>query len=158
MLQARPLRPGELDHEAIWLAVSLAAVAAVAVWFALALPLPGCAFHHWTGAPCVGCGGTRSLHALLHADFASALRLNPGACFAFAGIALYDLYAACVLAFRLPRIRFAEITAAQSRIARTACVLLLALNWIYVLHREAEPLRNRAPIPHPALRLLSGED
>jgi hypothetical protein len=37
---------------------------------------PVCPFHALTGLNCPGCGMTRSLHALLHADFLAALRDN----------------------------------------------------------------------------------
>jgi len=37
---------------------------------------PVCQFHRLTGLNCPGCGGTRALYALLHGDFATALRDN----------------------------------------------------------------------------------
>ena len=37
---------------------------------------PGCTFHQLTGLNCPGCGATRSLHALLHGNFQTALRDN----------------------------------------------------------------------------------
>jgi hypothetical protein len=37
---------------------------------------PGCTFHKITGLNCPGCGATRSLHALLHGEFSTALRDN----------------------------------------------------------------------------------
>ena len=37
---------------------------------------PVCQFHRLTGLNCPGCGMTRALHALLHANFATALRDN----------------------------------------------------------------------------------
>ena len=37
---------------------------------------PGCTFHKLTGLNCPGCGATRSLHALLHGNFLTALRDN----------------------------------------------------------------------------------
>ena len=37
---------------------------------------PICLFHALTGWNCPGCGGTRSLYALLHGNFALALRDN----------------------------------------------------------------------------------
>jgi hypothetical protein len=39
--------------------------------------LPPCPFHALTGLYCPGCGSTRALHALLHADFAQAMAMNP---------------------------------------------------------------------------------
>lgn len=38
---------------------------------------PGCAFYLLTGWYCPGCGATRALHQLLHANLAVAFRLNP---------------------------------------------------------------------------------
>lgn len=38
---------------------------------------PGCAFYLLTGWYCPGCGATRALHQLLHANIAAAFRLNP---------------------------------------------------------------------------------
>ena len=37
---------------------------------------PRCTFHAATGLLCPGCGGLRATHALLHAEFAEALRCN----------------------------------------------------------------------------------
>ncbi|HEX9048327.1 MAG TPA: DUF2752 domain-containing protein [Verrucomicrobiae bacterium] len=37
---------------------------------------PVCQFHRITGLNCPGCGGTRSLYALLHGQFALAVRDN----------------------------------------------------------------------------------
>lgn len=40
-------------------------------------PFPPCAFRAVTGFYCVGCGGTRCAHALLHGDLATAWSMNP---------------------------------------------------------------------------------
>ncbi len=37
---------------------------------------PQCVFHRMTGLECPGCGSLRGMHALLHGDFAAALRFN----------------------------------------------------------------------------------
>jgi hypothetical protein len=37
---------------------------------------PVCQFHRLTGLNCPGCGATRALYALLHGNFATALRDN----------------------------------------------------------------------------------
>jgi hypothetical protein len=39
--------------------------------------LPPCPFQTATGLYCPGCGSTRALHALLHADLPAALSMNP---------------------------------------------------------------------------------
>jgi len=40
------------------------------------LPLMPCLFHAVTGLDCIGCGLTRSMHALAHGDFLTALSYN----------------------------------------------------------------------------------
>ncbi|MBN3041015.1 MAG: DUF2752 domain-containing protein [Candidatus Omnitrophica bacterium] len=39
--------------------------------------VPPCLFHELTGYNCPGCGGFRSLHALLKGDIIQAVRFNP---------------------------------------------------------------------------------
>jgi len=39
-------------------------------------PFPGCFFREWTGFLCPNCGITRALHALVHGDPVTALRMN----------------------------------------------------------------------------------
>lgn len=67
-------------------AVALLLVAALATGVGLLLafdpndvdsPLPQCLFRVLTGLYCPGCGMTRALHALLHADAATAWTMNP---------------------------------------------------------------------------------
>jgi len=67
-------------------AVALLLVAALATGAGLLLvfdpnaadsPLPQCVFRLLTGLYCPGCGMTRALHALLHADVARAWAMNP---------------------------------------------------------------------------------
>lgn len=112
-------------------------MAAAAGWLALALPWPKCPFLAATGLPCVTCGATRSTIAFLHGDFLSAFRWNPLAFVAFCAVIAFDLYAAIVLVGRMPRLRIADLTNAEKRLARIAVISLLALNWIYLLaHRD----------------------
>jgi hypothetical protein len=126
----------EPDHELIWLAVSVAAIAGAAVWLALALPWPKCPFLATTGLPCVTCGATRSTIAFLHGNLLAALRWNPLAFVALCGLVAFDLYAAVVLAGRMPRLRIVDWTIMEKNAARIAVISLLALNWIYLLaHR-----------------------
>jgi hypothetical protein len=127
----------EPDPELIWLAVSVAALAAAAGWLALGLPWPKCPFLATTGLPCVTCGATRSAIALLHADFRLALSWNPLAFAALCGVIAFNLYAALVLASRRPRLRIVDWTVTEKNVVRMAAVSLLALNWIYLLAHRA---------------------
>ena len=127
----RRLRPGELDHELLWLAVSVTSVALGAAWFALGLPWPRCNFRALFGIPCFTCGATRSATALMHGDLAGAWNWNPLATLAMLAIVLFDLYAFGVLISRAPRVRISFGRAKWPLIA-----LLFAAggaNWLYLL-------------------------
>lgn len=123
----------EPDHELIWLGVSLSSIALGAAWLAIGLPWPQCPFHAVTGWPCLTCGATRSTIAFLHGNVLAALRWNPLVWAALCGILVFDLYAAIVLLGRMPRLRIADWTSAERKLARIAVISLLALNWIYLL-------------------------
>jgi hypothetical protein len=82
-------------------------------------PLP-CGFHAITGLPCLFCGGTRALNALVHGDFPSAWYLNP---LTFPSAAL----AALALAVWLTE------AATGFRIARWSQRLQPATRWLPIL-------------------------
>ena len=133
----RRLSPGEFDHELVWLVVTLGTFAAGVVWLQLGFPSPRCPFLAMTGYPCLTCGATRCAIAFAHGNFAHALTWNPLASIALAAVFLFDLYAAVVLAARLPRLRIIEWTRGEQRCARIFVIGLLLLNWAYLLaHRS----------------------
>jgi hypothetical protein len=129
----RRLRPGELDHEIIWLAVSLSTLAGAWFWLYLRLPIPQCAFHRLTGYPCLTCGMTRTLRYTLHRDWWAAAGTNPLAFFGYGTMVLYDLYAATVLVFRLPRLRFDAVPARSGRIIRYSVIAAILANWAWLV-------------------------
>ena len=52
--------------------------------------LPPCSVYYFFGIMCPGCGGTRSVEALLHGDIFTSFRLNPMVIFgSLLGIAFY---------------------------------------------------------------------
>lgn len=61
--------------------LSLIAIPLVALFYlrdpATGYGLPPCSFKILTGYHCPGCGGTRSVHALLHGRIADAFSFNP---------------------------------------------------------------------------------
>ncbi len=129
---SRQLNAGEIDHELIWLSVSLLSLSVAAVWLALGLPWPICVFHQLTGLPCVTCGMTRCAIQFFHGHFFAALKWNP-LVFAFlCGVLAYDLYAFATLAMRGPRLRIA-FGQVEKKYARGVIVAALALNWFYLL-------------------------
>ncbi len=132
----RRARPGELDHELLWLSVSLGGLVAAGAWLSAGLPWPHCLFLAVTGWPCVSCGATRAAIQLLHGHFLEAFRWNPLAFIAFSAVILFDIYAAIVLVARAPRLRISNATSTQKRSIRFLILIMLALNWIYLLTRS----------------------
>ncbi len=129
----RRLEPLEIDHEALWLLVGGASLCLLGV--ALVTPgiqLPRCAFKTITGLPCPTCGVTRTIIALSRGDVDRALFFNPLAAIACGVGLLYLLYAAAVLALRLPRFR-PTVSAPGARRLRLAAVALLAVNWAWLI-------------------------
>jgi hypothetical protein len=129
----RRLRPGELDHELIWLAVSLSTLAGAWFWLSLSLPVPNCAFHRLTGVACPTCGMTRCLRYTFHRDWWAAAGINPLAFLGYGAVGLYDLYAAAVLAFRLPRLRFDVVSARWGRLVRYTVIAVILGNWAWLI-------------------------
>jgi uncharacterized protein DUF2752 len=129
----RPLRPLEVDHEALWLLVGSASLCLLGV--ALATPgiqLPLCGFKTITGLPCPTCGLTRTIIALSRGDLSRGLFMNPLAAILCGAGLLYLAYAAIVLALRLPRFR-PTMTAAGARRLRIAALTALAVNWAWLI-------------------------
>lgn len=129
----RRLRPGELDHEVLWLAVSIAAACGAWVWLRLSLPVPECAFHRWTGLACPTCGMTRCLRFVFHSNWTAAVSINPLALASYGLVAAFDLYAAAVVALRLPRLRFDTVSPAVRRRVRYAAIAAILANWAWLL-------------------------
>jgi hypothetical protein len=133
----RRLPAAGFDHELVWLALSVAALAGGAAWFALGLAWPSCPFLALTGYPCLTCGATRTTIALLRADFPLALSWNPLAFVALCGVALFDVYALVVLLGRGPRLRTVDWTRPEKTAVRIAVTALIVANWIYLLAHHA---------------------
>lgn len=125
--------PTGIDHELIWLAVSLASLGLAAGWFALGLPWPRCLFHDLTGFPCITCGATRSAIQFFHGHFLAAWKWNPVVFIALCALSIFNAYAFVVLVWRAPRLRIEFQTTAERKYARILVIAALALNWAYLL-------------------------
>ena len=132
-LQRRRLAPSEIDHELLWLIISLATSLGLSAWLAARLPTPQCVFHSITGHPCVTCGATRAAWQLFHGHFATSFFLNPLAFTVYIAFALFDLYAILVLVTGARRLRFANFTSGERALGRSAAVALLLGNWLYLV-------------------------
>lgn len=131
----QPLASAEIDHELIWLCVSLVGLALAAAWFAVGLPWPHCLFLSITGHPCLTCGATRCVIAFFHADFWSAWKWNPLVFLFVSGLSIFDAYAFAVLVVRAPRLRIVQVTPREKILVRSVAIMLLLSNWIYLLSR-----------------------
>ena len=129
----RPLAPGEINHELLWLSVSSGGLALAASWFALKLPWPICLFHALTGHPCLTCGATRSAVAFFHTHVLTAFQWNPLAFLFYCALSLFNVYALAVIIMRSRRLRIVRLTASEKKFIRGSVIALLALNWVYLL-------------------------
>ena len=132
-MQWRQLRSGELDHERIWLAVSISIVFIGWVLIDSGIPLPKCIWHELTGLPCPGCGGTRCARAIVSGSIGTAFVMNPLVFASLGAAVLYNVYAAIVLVFRLPRLRFSDIPAWFGFWSRIGAAVLFAMNWTWLI-------------------------
>jgi hypothetical protein len=132
-VRGRQLNAGEIDHELIWLSVSVLSLTVAAVWLALRLPWPICVFHELTGFPCVTCGMTRCAIQFFHGHFFAALKWNPLVFTFLCGVTAFDLYAFVVLVTRAPRLRIHFSTPRAKTFVRMSVVSALLLNWTYLL-------------------------
>ena len=142
MTSSRPILPGGR-----WLRLALA-VGIVASLALLALPRPEsplpilpCAFHAISGLPCLFCGGTRAVSAILHGNFPAALYLNA---IAFPALALLAAIFLVLLVEAASGKTLAPWEAVLRRVSRFApVVLLLGLAWwlphIYLSLKTPKP-------------------
>jgi len=131
----RRLRPAETDWELIWCVVLVATALGGGAWILLGLPTPQCIIYHTVGWPCLSCGATRAVRALLSGDIAAAFSWNPlvAGALLFAGV--FVLYSGIVCALRLPRLRIEAVSSQTGLLIRLAIVVVLASNWIYLVFR-----------------------
>src|ERR1041384_2732644 len=132
-LCVRRVCTGEIDHELLWLSVSLVSLTVAAAWLAIGLPWPRCVFHELTGLPCVTCGMTRCAIQFFHGHFLAALKWNPLVFVALCGVMAFDLYAFVTLTIRAPRLRISFSTERAKTFVRVSVILAFASNWIYLL-------------------------
>ena len=133
VLELRSLRPAELDYEAWFLPATLLTACAAWFWLRAGLPWPKCWLRHSIGIPCPTCGSTRTALCLVQGHFGAAFQINPLAALTFVGVLVYDVYAGCVLALRLPRWRLAPIPSNVKQALSILFVAIVIVNWAYLI-------------------------
>ena len=127
------LAHGELDHELVWMSVSIASLGIAALWFSLGLPWPRCLFHDLIGLPCITCGATRCAISFFHAELLASWTWNPLVFVTLCTLSVFNVYALVVLITRAPRLRITQCTAAERKFIRVLVVVLFVVNWSYLL-------------------------
>lgn len=133
LIYRRPLAPGETDYELILAGVTSGMAIVGLAWLHSRLASPLCPFAYLTGWPCMTCGGTRAVRALLGGDFVAALRFNPLVVMGISALMAMNLYAIVSVVFRLPRIRFGPFPEKLGNIFRVLIGSIILLNWIFLL-------------------------
>lgn len=131
----RRLRPGALNHELIWLLVTLGSALFAVLWLRAGMPVPRCLWHEFTGVPCIGCGSTRCVRLVLQGAWGAAFAMNPLVFLGLGAIVLYDVYAAAVLTLRLPRLRLEKTPPWVGLTVRVAIGTALVANWAWLIAR-----------------------
>jgi uncharacterized protein DUF2752 len=125
--------PVRSDHQvaALWAVCATGCVALRPVWFAVAVLLPPCAWHRWTGLPCPGCGTRRAILRLLHGDVVAGFALNP---LAAAGASAFVVagWAAPVWLLAGGGVPVVDSKGRPSWLAAAAVALLANWVWLYV--------------------------
>jgi hypothetical protein len=95
---------------------------------------PACHFREWTGLPCLTCGSTRMLDALLVGNFVEAVTWNPLVFVGMAGVTVWVVATALGVALGWPTRRLVA-----SRRERLGLWLLgagmIAIDWAYLVWR-----------------------
>lgn len=122
---------GQIEFGIIYGLITLFALMAAHLLPVLKLA-PGCAFRAHVGVPCPTCGSTRAVVYLSHGEIVSAFCMNPMIVSIAAVALLLLLYGLVTLVFDIPRIGVILCEKEKGRI-RVMAVLLLLLNWLYLV-------------------------
>ena len=94
---------------------------------------PRCWLHANWGVACPACGGFRALLLLCRGNVWAAIDRQPLLVLTAWVAVVYSLYAFGVVFFRLRALRVAEVTRRGRRIMVGVGLVLILLNWFYVL-------------------------
>jgi hypothetical protein len=94
--------------------------------------VPDCVFKGMTGFPCPTCGATRSVAHISHGDILSAFVMNPLITLFLILAVAYCVISIVSVVFDLPRIGFL-LTDSEKHIVRKGAVILLLVQWVYLI-------------------------
>ena len=128
----RPLAPGETDLELLFAPILAACMAGGFLLLRGGHSFPECPFAGFTGHPCLSCGTTRAMHALLQGHLFEAFTWNPLALLVFILIVFWMVYAFAVAGRRTLRLRLIGFTFTS----RVTLIGVVILNWGYLFFRH----------------------
>jgi len=126
----RPATNEERQLALLWLAAAVSALALRPLWLAIVPLLRPCPFRSLTGIPCPTCGTTRAAAAFFDGDLLAALAANPLA--AAMGL-LFVVGAPLATLWAIARWPFPLLPTPLPLWVRIGAVLLLVVNWLYVI-------------------------
>jgi hypothetical protein len=97
---------------------------------------PQCWLNAMFGVACPACGGFRAVQCLCQGQFLAAFRHQPLVIPAALVAVSYFLYACAVVFWRLPAVRLHKVTRRDRWVLVLAGLLLVGIDWLYVLHRK----------------------
>lgn len=99
---------------------------------------PACSLRTLTGVPCVGCGGTRAMKALVHGDYVAAVSFNPLAMLGVFAVLVWFVWTAATM--KSARYKRGGTDPTVGRVSSNtgkwwgiAIAVLVLLNWIYLI-------------------------
>lgn len=118
----------------VWGGIAIFLTASAAALDRMPLHLPPCIFRELTGFPCLTCGGTRSLAALGQFHVAASFMFNP--LVLLVALVTITFSVMISLGFLLRKKLSLAFSDTEKGILRIVVLVLVALNWAFLILRE----------------------
>lgn len=125
-------QPGDIEFGIIYGGIGVLILLALR-FTPVAQLLPSCVFKGLTSFPCPTCGATRAVLLLAQGEAAASLSMNPLLSLFFMGACLVFPYSLLACLLHLPR-PSVEISVREHITARIAIVVLVLMNWSYLVY------------------------
>jgi hypothetical protein len=130
-LRFQERQPGDIEFGIIYGGIGVLILIALR-YTVVAHLLPGCVFKGLTSFPCPTCGATRAALLLAHGEVFASFSMNPLVSLCFTGAFLVFSYSLLAFFLHLPR-PFMELSAREHVVIRVGAVMLVLMNWSYLV-------------------------